>query len=98
MKRARDIREQLVNLMERVEIELVSDVENHGEWLPVGFGVAQEGGGVVAVGGCDLRGQLVDLMERVEIKLVSDVENHGGQFLGVCVCARRARGVGDIRQ
>lgn len=30
MKRARDIREQLVNLMERVEIELVSDVENHG--------------------------------------------------------------------
>eukprot|EP00879_Flechtneria_rotunda_P010545 GHRR01011025.1.p1 GENE.GHRR01011025.1~~GHRR01011025.1.p1 ORF type:complete len:1017 (+),score=386.99 GHRR01011025.1:232-3282(+) len=31
MKRARDIREQLVNLMERVEIELVSDVENHGE-------------------------------------------------------------------
>jgi hypothetical protein len=32
MKRARDIREQLVNLMERVEIELVSDVENHGGW------------------------------------------------------------------
>lgn len=31
MKRARDIRDQLVNLMERVEIELVSDAENHGE-------------------------------------------------------------------
>lgn len=30
MKRARDIREQLVNLMERVEIELVSDSDNHG--------------------------------------------------------------------
>jgi hypothetical protein len=29
MKRARDIQEQLVNLMDRVEIELVSDVENH---------------------------------------------------------------------
>lgn len=31
MKRARDIREQLVNLMERVEIELVSDPDNYGE-------------------------------------------------------------------
>jgi hypothetical protein len=32
MKRARDIREQLTNLMERVEIELVSDADNHGAW------------------------------------------------------------------
>jgi hypothetical protein len=31
MKRARDIRDQLVNLMERVEITLVSDSENYGE-------------------------------------------------------------------
>jgi hypothetical protein len=30
MKRARDIREQLTNLMERVEIELASDSENYG--------------------------------------------------------------------
>jgi hypothetical protein len=36
MKRARDIREQLVNLMDRVEIELVSDVENHGEGVAGG--------------------------------------------------------------
>lgn len=33
MKRARDIREQLVNLMERVEIELVSDADNLGKEL-----------------------------------------------------------------
>jgi hypothetical protein len=33
MKRARDIREQLTNLMERVEIELVSDSENYGALL-----------------------------------------------------------------
>ncbi len=31
MKRARDIRDQLVGLMERVEIEMVSDSSNHGE-------------------------------------------------------------------
>ncbi len=31
MKRARDIREQLVSLMERVEIAMESDAENHGE-------------------------------------------------------------------
>ena len=40
MKRARDIREQLVGLMERVEIEMVSDYSNHdGEGcaaLPLG--------------------------------------------------------------
>jgi hypothetical protein len=30
MKRARDIREQLTSLMERVEIELASDSENYG--------------------------------------------------------------------
>ncbi|CAD7699242.1 unnamed protein product [Ostreobium quekettii] len=29
MKRARDIRDQLVGLMERVEVEMVSDVDNH---------------------------------------------------------------------
>jgi hypothetical protein len=34
MKRARDIREQLTNLMERVEIELASDSENYGALQP----------------------------------------------------------------
>jgi pre-mRNA-splicing factor ATP-dependent RNA helicase DHX16 len=34
MKRARDIREQLTNLMERVEIELASDSENYGALGP----------------------------------------------------------------
>ncbi len=29
MKRARDIRDQLVGLMERVEIEMTSDSQNH---------------------------------------------------------------------
>ena len=49
MKRARDIRDQLVGLMDRVEIEMVSDPGSIGRRLGRGNGLIRMALGVMCV-------------------------------------------------